>query len=250
MAEEPMAAVRASFGPEHQALLFAWIAREVLTRPKGAGPSIDGEAVIRRGVWRYGVQRGARMAQRAQAAGHPLDYLHYLAYSEWRARPGAFDLAVLESAPDLHQQVYRCPWHEAWAANGLMAYGRLYCLDIDRAVVYGFNPQLILEVNGTHTNGSAHCDFIFRGAGLTPDRERELDELRAGLGTDATLPWDYHTGHLYRVVGEVVAEVYGAESEAMLAAAMAAFGAHFGAAAAQVVAGYADTDFDRPPERT
>ncbi len=48
----------------------------------------------------------------------------------------------------------------------------------------------------------------------------------------------------------MVAEVYWRRSEAMLAAAMAAFGAHFGAAAAQVVAGYADTDFDRPPERT
>jgi hypothetical protein len=156
-------------------------------------------------------------------------------------------MVVLESAPDLHEQVYRCPWHQAWADAGLMDYGRFYCLDIDRAVAYGFNPRLILEVNGTHTNGAAHCDFVFRGAGLTPARQAELDALRGELGDQATMGWDYHTGHLFKAVGDVIVEAYGAEGQEMVAAALAAFADHFGAAAAQVVAGYADADFEHVP---
>ena len=210
--------VRARFGPECHALLFAWLAREAM-RPRRDGD----EDVIRRAVWRYGVQRGSRMAQRAQAAGHPLDFLHYLAYSEWRARPEAFEITVLENAPHLHQQVYRCPWHQAWADADLMPYGRLYCLDIDRAVAHGFNPELVLEVNGTHTNGAACCDFVFREAGLTPERQAELDALRVELGDSAVMGWDYHCGHLYQTLRNALIAAYGPEGEAMAEVALAVF---------------------------
>ncbi len=233
--------VRAGFGPEYQALLFAWLVRGVLTR-RGK----ESETSSRRAVWRFGVATGRPHGPAARARGMPgLSQLTGL--FEWRSRPGTFDMVVLESAPDLHEQVYRCPWHQAWADAGLMDYGRFYCLDIDRAVAYGFNPRLILEVNGTHTNGAAHCDFVFRGAGLTPARQAELDALRGELGDQATMGWDYHTGHLFKAVGDVIVEAYGAEGQEMVAAALAAFADHFGAAAAQVVAGYADADFEHVP---
>ncbi len=67
----------------HHAPLFAWAARELC---RAAGDR--GEGIVRRAVRRYGEQRGRRMALRAQADGHPLDMVHYMAYGEWRAEQG------------------------------------------------------------------------------------------------------------------------------------------------------------------
>ena len=61
------------------------------------------------------------------------------------------------------------------------------------------------------------------------------------------IPWDYYAGHLLKTVGEVVIESFGAKGEEMIRAAMATFAGHFGPIAAEIVASYRETDFDRLP---
>lgn len=87
--------IREQFTARHHALLFAWMAREVVVRvgETTAAP------VLRAAVRSYGEQRGHRMALRAQQDGQPLSMAVYLSYREWQAGAGEM------------QQTGVCPWH-------------------------------------------------------------------------------------------------------------------------------------------
>lgn len=54
-----------------------------------------------------------------------------------------------KKTPHARVCIYRWRWHTIWKENGVMASGRLSCLEIDETVVCGFNPELQLDVNGT-----------------------------------------------------------------------------------------------------
>ena len=221
----------ADFTATHHALLFAWLARAVMQR---ADPAV-GEAVVRLAVRRYGEQRGRRMALRAGADGQPLTMDNYLAYGEWQAAPGEMSAEIVATQPHLVKHVHGCPWHRAWAAEDLMPYGSVYCLDIDEALVRGFNPALRLDVNSTQTAGDDCCEFVYRGAGS--------DQPHKGR----VMPWEYHAAHLFNTVGEVVVAHLGQAGREAIEEALADFAAHYGAEAAEILASYQDTDFDRQP---
>lgn len=223
------------FEAAHHALLFAWLARAVV---EGVGPEV-GERVVRGAVRRYGRERGGRMAARAVADGHPRNLDSYVAYSEWRADPGSMEQAFVERRPRARLVVDRCPWHSVWAEDDLLRYGRLYCLEIDRALMEGFNPDLELEVKGTRPNGASRCDFIFHDA--LGDRPVEAPGARA-------MPWAYHLGHLYWTMRGVVLEELGEVGETALRRALADFAARYGDEAVEVILDHRDVDFRRPPE--
>ena len=82
---------RDAFRAMHHAMLFAWISSAVVARV-GTG---RGEDVVRRGVRRYGEERGHRMALRAQADGEPLTMASYLAYGEWEVELGETEKTTL-----------------------------------------------------------------------------------------------------------------------------------------------------------
>ena len=138
-----------NFTEFHHALLFGWISKAVI---EIVGEQ-HGETVLRKAVRQYGEERGRRMAHRAKANGHPLSMTNYLAYSEWKASPGEMKLTMVEKSPHAKVYVHKCPWHTVWEKNGMISYGRFYCLEIDNALVSGFNPELQLDVYGTQTNG-------------------------------------------------------------------------------------------------
>lgn len=230
-------------GPTQHALLMGWLAREAICT-LGEIPADD---LLRDAVRRYGRERGQCMAQRAVARGHPLDWVSYLAYREWSAPEGAHEDRVVALQPQLHMQVTRCPWHAAWEAEGLTAYGRRYCRDIDRAIVQGFSPALELSVSRTLASGDSCCEFVYIGFGLGPEEEMRLALLQAELGETAILPWRYHLGHLYWTVRRVFAEHTGAAGLAMAERALATFRERFGADAAQVIVDQADVDYGRVP---
>jgi hypothetical protein len=190
---------------------------------------------MRRAVRRYGEERGHRMALRAEAAGERLSMANYLAYGEWTADPGKIEQTIVEQGADVRMTVHRCPWHAAWAENDLMAYGRLYCLEIDKALVRGFNSALELDVNATRPNDGEPCEFVFH----------EIRERVARKGT--VMPWVYHVGHLYKTVGDVIAEGLGAAGRAAAAEALEAFAGRYGEEAAEVVLAYGNVDFGRLP---
>jgi len=223
------------FTPTHHALLFAWLARAVVRR---AGEA-RGEAIVRRGVRRYGEQRGHRMALRAEAGGWPLDMNAYRAHGEWRAPEGSTAAEMVREAPDPVQHVLECPWHRTWDDQELMPYGRLYCLEIDHALARGFDPELWLGVNSIKSNGDDFCEFVYHGA----DLQSRIQPLEP-----AVMPWEYHLGHLYKTMGEVIVEELGEEGDDALREGLGEFAACYGQPAARVVEVNAEGDFDRLPE--
>ncbi len=223
------------FTPTHHALLFAWLARAVAQREGEA----RGEAIVRRGVRRYGEQRGHRMALRAEADGWPLDMNAYRAYGEWRAPEGSTSAELVREAPDPVQHVLECPWHRAWQDEALMPYGRLYCLEVDHALARGFGPDIRLGVNSIKSSGDDCCEFVYHGA-----------DLESGVQPrgQTVMPWEYHLGHLYKTMTEVLVEEMGEEGEAAARDALAEFAARYGQDAARIVEVNAAAAFDRLPE--
>jgi L-2-amino-thiazoline-4-carboxylic acid hydrolase len=237
-----MPSCRRGFTPTHHSLLFGWLTRAVIER---VGES-RGEAIMRRAVQHYGAQRGRRMALRARAGGRPLSVATYMAYGEWRAAPGEMEHELVDGPPHARERIRRCPWQTAWQAHGLLPYGRIYCLEIDGALVHGFNPALRVDVVGTQTNGAAQCEFVFhdvdpmeRPAGFEPRRER--------TGRETVMPWEYHVGHLFKTVEEVVVGDLGEAGRSAIAAGLADFARHFGHDAAQRVVAFRSVDFDGLP---
>jgi hypothetical protein len=141
------------------------------------------------------------------------------------------------AGPNHLAQIHRCPWKDAWEAHGLMPYGRIYCLDIDEALVHGFSPELKLEVRSTLSSGDPCCEFVFH----------DVSPALAAAGR-AVMPWEYHMGHLFKTVGEVFVEELGEQGQAAADEALAQFARQYGQQAAQAVAGYGDTDFEQLPE--
>ena len=231
---------RKLFTAEHHALLFAWIAREVIAR---VGES-TAAPVLREAVRLYGEQRGRRMALRAQRDGQPLSMATYLSYREWDVPEGEMQQTGVPWRADLRTQVRRCCWATTWEREGLTEVGKYYCQEIDEALVRGFNPDLVIEVKGTRTNGSRACQIIYRGAfeGTLIHEETQRDQEKR------ILPWSYHTAHLYSAMSAVLQRELGSAGTAAVKAALDVFAARFGRAMADVVSADAGTNFDVLPE--
>jgi hypothetical protein len=232
---------RSSFTAEYHALLFAWLVRELIARvgEQRASP------VIRKAVREYGIQRGRRMALRARGNGHDLSMLNYLAYAEWKAGKGEMVTNIVEKKPQVRARLPRCCWHTAWKEYDLMQYGRYYCQEVDAALVYGFNPELKLEIAAIKPDGVEECDFFFHGATLGPiNMLKFLFRKLVKPGKSALMPWDYHTGHIYKTVGDVFIAEFGEDGRKSVDAAMEQFIEKYGKDAAEVIAQFKNTDFN------
>lgn len=232
------------FTPTHHALMMAWISRAVVN----ALGEDEGERIVRKAVVKYGNQRGRRMALRAKADGQPLTIDNYLAYAEVKVKKGDMKSKIVEKSPDARTHVTECAWYDAWEEHDLMPYGRYFCREIDEALVRGFDEGLVLEVTGTRSNGAAYCDFVFKDAHFTLPKMAGLVWKRAvSPGRRPVMPWEYHVGHLYKTLGEVIAEELGEEAVDVMAAALNEFTDKYGEAAGETVLAYDNTDFDRLP---
>lgn len=232
------------FTPTHHALMMAWISKAVVD----AVGEEKGEQIIRRAVVRYGNQRGRRMAMRAEANGHPQTMTNYFAYAEVKLKRGDFKMELLERSPHVRGRTSTCPWTVAWEKNDLMEYGRYFCREIDRAVVQGFNDDLVLEVNATMSNGAEYCDMTFVDANFTlPKMAGVAWKKMVSPGRSVVMPWEYHVGHLYKTLGEVITEELGEEAAEVMATALKDFTDRYGEAARDTVLAHQTTDFDRLP---
>jgi hypothetical protein len=229
-----------AFTETHHALLHGWIGRAIVER---AGEH-RGEAVIRSAIRQYGEQRGRRMALRVQADKHPLNMPMYIVYAEYRVGPKEFPLQIIERVPHARVQTPRCPWNTAWKEHGLLSLGRLYCLEIDQALVRGFNPELQMDLNSTLSNGDAQCEFVYHDAGLTLLNYLLILYRRAvNPGLRAVMPWDYHVGHLFTTYEKVAVTELGQAGQEAVEAGLAEFAQHFGEPALQRVVASRSIDF-------
>lgn len=160
----------------------------------------------------YGEQRGHRMALRALRDGHPLDYASYFAYGEWEPGPDAFDMTYDAEKGRVTEQVLRCPWEAAFEDSGDESCGRLYCSEIDRSIVRGFNPQLIIEVPcSLYQDGK--CQFHYRSLDIASDIFHQGEECLKKAKGPVIMPFAYHCAHLWKVFCGVSYSVFGAAAD-------------------------------------
>jgi hypothetical protein len=231
---------REAFTAEHHALLFAWIAREAIAR---AGEDMAAP-VLCAAVRQYGEQRGRRMALRAQQDGQPLSMASFLSYREWEVPAGEVQQTGVPRRGDLRVQVRRCCWATTWQQEGLTEYGKYYCQGIDKALVRGFNSDLVVDVKGTRTNGSQMCQLVYHGAfeGTLVHEEQQREQEKR------TLSWSYHAAHLYSTMSTVLQRELGPVGVTASRAALETFAERFGAPMADALAADTGVDFDVLPE--
>jgi hypothetical protein len=230
---------RYSFTEIHHALLFAWIAKAVIER---VGEQ-RGEAIIRKATRQYGEERGRRMALRARANKHVLSMINYIGYGEYKIT-GEFALNIIERSPNARVRIPKCPWHTTWKENGLLSFGRLYCLEIDPALVRGFNPELRVDVNATLHNGAAQCEFVYYNADLTIPNYLLIQYRKVVRpGAKAVMPWDYHVGHLFSTLEKVAVEELGQTGQEAIEAGLIEFEERYGEQAIQKIVTSRNKDY-------
>ncbi len=226
------------------ALLFALISK-LLIREIGIE---KGEPMIRKAVREYGRQRGKRMALRAKENGHSLTMDNYFAYGEWAVTKNEMKFKFIEKTPHARMNIFQCPWYETWKDSRLLEFGKYFCQEIDAALVHGFNPQLVIHVNSTRTNGGEYCDFIFRDAGLSLFKSFHLIfKKKVRPGRNAVMPWEYHCGHLYKTMGDVIHKELGQRTDMILNDVVKEAAPFFREDQISRIVSYKDTDFEILP---
>ena len=177
-------------------------------------------------------QRGHRMALRAMRDEMPLDYNTYMAYGEIYATiPGKTEMAG--EYPDAETRVYSCAWHDTFWEMNLAECGLVYCKEIDRGIVRGFNPELLFEQKSVLHNAPC-CRLVFKNAAL---------DNSVPVSGDAKKDWDYHCGHYYKTFGEYVRTVF-TDGEEIIKNVDEKFAERYGENYLDVLHGYLETDFN------
>lgn len=159
----------------------------------------------------YGLQRGTRMGETAEAFGDRRTMQTYMAYGEWAPAPGEMKIDIPEESPSAVWKVRKCPWKEEWTEQGMLDVGKYYCKYVDRELVHGFNPELELETGETQTGGDDFCYFKWAGADMTPEHKAENAEIAGKVGTARLRTWAYHMGHIYKTMQEIIQKELGKE---------------------------------------
>jgi hypothetical protein len=159
----PALAERAEKGQDYiaaplamQGKLFGFIAKEIIERFGEEGK----EAVIE-AVKEFGKERGRRMAEFVESEGREPSFASFLVCSD-------LDTSYHEMVPHIEEGAVRveityCPFAEACKEWGVEEYGKLFCRNIDGAIMQGYNPEryeTICEQN--LTEGAEACIIVYK----------------------------------------------------------------------------------------
>ena len=224
------------------AILCALLARSA---EKRAGER--GTETIVRAIKTYGRERGLRCAMRCRADGEPLSGKNYILYGEWADPKGWSKTEVVATTPHYRTSLAACGWCDSWKKHGLLEYGRLYCDHVDANLVYGFNPDLRLEMPKILSHGDDCCAFDWLDCTFENDAEAEaMAARRAELVPRVTKDFLYHCGHLFSTFRRELLMEFGLiEGDEMVKDALASYREAFGAEKAEAVAAESRQDFLR-----
>ena len=135
-----------------------------------------------------------------------------------------------------------------WKEYNLLNYGKYFCNEIDAALVRGFNPDLEIEVVSTRTNDGLPCDFIFKDAKLSFFKLLGLAyKKKIRPGKMAIMGWEYHTGHLYKTLGDVIKQTLRDKADEILEDGLEDFSSFSSEKHIAAIKKYQNTDFDKLP---
>ena len=201
---------------EHHAMLFAYLAKQAITRCGDAGKD-----AILRGMTEYGNERGRRMALNALAHGDELNTMTNQAYGEWKTDyDGQMEFGQLRTEPTLQTYIAKCAWCDAWKKHGITEYGKYYCVNVDNAVYQGFRSDLVCtSISESLSWGGDCCKFDW-GHPLSPEENAALTAKKKELGTSCMKDFTFHTAHLKRTVSRVLIREMGEDGAQAVALAL------------------------------
>lgn len=235
--------LRKQLTAEHHAVLFGVLAKNLINIYKE-----EAKELITKSVKQYGEQRGKRMALRVEKDGREKNILNYMCYGEWKANDGDMDIRTEKISPNLNLKVYKCPWYTSWKERNMLEYGCLYCNDIDESLVRGYNIELKLEVLKNRLEGSRYCDFSFKDAFLKNSDFEDVDMIKNSLGNSAIMEWDYHIGHIYKVIKENTVSKYGEKGNFIIEQSLNEFGDFYNRDLIDIIKEYDKIDFNNLPK--
>lgn len=194
---------------ENQAVMFALLCKYTVLE-KGE----LGRHVIQQGMIQYGKERGRRMAANARANGDPIALWTNQAYGEWKPDyDGQMVFGTLENEPEYKTYISKCAWCDAWRKYGLLEYGRDYCVNVDKAVYEGFDPDFkCLPEYPTMSWGGEKCVFNWTQP-LSKDDQEKVRSKKAQLGTSCMKDFEYHTAHIYNTITGAIRDAFPEEAE-------------------------------------
>lgn len=168
----------------------------------------------------YAFRKGIRCAQRAVSQGLPLDYNSYqlcresvFHTAEARKDPGPQSKSVKEVQPG---QIVSCNYGCS-TKDCLREYDdtpeleELFCRNVDRMMVYAFNPEIGLGYEVTETfRTSDHCEHRCSWKGIDPDMPQPQR-------TEEAPPLAYLTWSSYASFAEMAISIFGQPGEAVAA---------------------------------
>ncbi|MBQ6456340.1 MAG: L-2-amino-thiazoline-4-carboxylic acid hydrolase [Mogibacterium sp.] len=228
---------------ENQAMMFAFLCKYTVLA-KGE----EGREVIQEGMKRYGRERGARMAMRAERRGDPVCLWTNQAYGEWKPDfAGQMEFGTEQTEPTLVTYISKCAWCEAWKKYDILEYGREYCVNVDAAVYEGFGHgfgcgAVCTPVSKAMSWGGDICRFDW-GLPLSSGDQEKISERKAELGTSAMKDFAYHTAHIYCSVADEICKAFPDDSHEILKKAVNDYIGLFGQEDYDALLEYSTADF-------
>ncbi len=222
----------------------AFIVRTYFVKLAGADREA-GTELFKLATQTYGEQRGRRMAARALRDGRSRGLAEYIAYCEWKSTPDFYGEVLMSSRPGhMDETVFGCPWAKIFAEHPMGQHcGRVYCAQIDKAVLRGFNPDLAVEVLQTQHDASS-CEFDFQDDAADETLMEKADAIAGLLGDTCTLPLSYHCAHLLQAFHTAASNVLGpAPALELKRQVLDDFEKAYGACALAELASYNGADF-------
>ena len=170
------------------ALLYALIVRACIQYRSEKEGSVLAEKI----TVSYGRKRGYRMRLLAEENGEKADMNSFLIHGEWKGRPHENESVMRYGRDNTESAVRRCAWYETWKKYGLLEYGKHYCRSIDRAIAQGFGGGFELISDGTLSEGSEECRFLWTAAA----DERYVREQKEKADGRWILPFEFHCREL------------------------------------------------------
>lgn len=119
-----------------------------------------GLKVLEDSVKEFGIERGKDIAARAKANGKENTLENYLDnYDMGRSEEFGYDTVYKQDG--IHQDFHRCVFAKTWMEASEEKYGRIYCENIDPAIVEGYNENMEC-VHDHIMYADGHCTFCFR----------------------------------------------------------------------------------------
>jgi hypothetical protein len=113
-------------------------------------------------------------------------------------------------APIYQTSVVRCGWYDTWRKYGLAKYGPIYCAEIDKNILFGFNPQLRLTMGKVLVNGDDCCCFQWIDCCFAEKAEFDgIMDKRARLLPDIAKGFLYQAGHLLSAMQRTICLEHG-----------------------------------------